>query len=197
MSKRTAIVFGLVGLFGLFLAANASSVATSLATVVQPVAALLNATVSQATAANLNATVVQSTAANLNVLPARNSTTTVPGPTAGLALHCDYSAGIAGGAAASTVIINGVASNRIIVCGYSFTSGGTGTVVLAEATTGSGCTTGVANRTGIYPVVAGTAVNFTPGDAFAFNTVTAGKDVCVITTGTATAQGIMSFMVRP
>lgn len=130
-------------------------------------------------------------------LPATSSTTTTPGPSAGLTMHCDYSAGIAGGAAASTVIVAGVASNRIYVCGFSFTSGGVGTVVIAEATTGTACATAVANRTGIYPVIAGTPVNFTPGDAFAMNTVTAGKDLCVITTGTATAQGILSFMVRP
>lgn len=126
------------------------------------------------------------------------STTTVPGPTAGMVLHCDYSIGFTAGAVASTVLVTGVASNRITVCGFTLTLAATGTAVLGEATTGTTCATAFVNRAGPFDMITGVPVSFTPGDSFAFNTVTAGKDLCITTTGTsAAAHGVLSFMIRP
>jgi hypothetical protein len=102
----------------------------------------------------------------------------VPCADAGAAINC--------GAAATQTLVAGVAGKRILVCFKDYIANGTGTVQF---------TYGAANTPldGAQAVTAETGITGGSGYGLILPPVPAGQDLKITTTGTATAQGCITY----
>lgn len=107
---------------------------------------------------------------------------------------CDSIAQISVAAAATTVIVTGVASKKIYICGGFLSTTLAGTFQWSEATTAGSC----ASPTTLSPAVnlAANGTGFGSGIGMMFKTNTAAKDLC-LTSATGTTVGWISYTTNP
>lgn len=113
--------------------------------------------------------------------------------------HAMQYAPVAISTATTTRLVTGSTNNRVVVCGYDFTVGGTTPTYQFEYGTkaSTDCDTGATVMTGAYAPTSGTKASFGGANQSIMATATS-KDLCLVTVGTgASVQGVIDYVVIP
>lgn len=95
--------------------------------------------------------------------------------------------------AANTKIVTGIAKAPVMIMQYTLTSSATGTVAIVYGT-GVNCATGQTSITGAMQLSATSGPMQAGNGGGALAVVPPGNDVCIVTTGTATFGGHISYL---
>lgn len=97
--------------------------------------------------------------------------------------------------ATTTQLVALSAGKAVYVCAFAVQMGASTSAVL-EFGTGSACATGTTALTGAYTVAASSAMFVNPGHGQTIVQTTAGKALCVLSTGTGGINGVLSYVQR-
>jgi|SRR5215471_2990094 len=102
--------------------------------------------------------------------------------------------------ATTTQIVGGTSiggnKRRIVVCGYDFTSAGTSPTYQFEEGTGSACGTGTTALSGVYAPTSGIKTSYGGAGATIMAT-DSGNELCIVSGGTPSLQGVLNYVVMP
>jgi hypothetical protein len=102
-----------------------------------------------------------------------------------------------GSATTTSLIAPGVSANSIAnVCGLSLTITGASSTFQLEYGTGATCGTGTTAMTGAYAGASTPVAVFTGTGALVVAAPAANR-VCAVTTGTVSAQGVLTYVLQP
>jgi hypothetical protein len=98
--------------------------------------------------------------------------------------------------ATTTRIVTGTATAQIYVCGYHFTMAGAIETIAFEYGTGGTCGTGTTTLTGALADTATSdlTVAYGGGEMEILKPVPVSNDLCVVTTGTVSIQGVVTYV---
>ena len=100
----------------------------------------------------------------------------------------------------AATLVAGVANESIYACGYSFTLSGSTSLIaqfVSGTNTSTPCDTGTASLTGQYATGMNGIFIGSEGGGYAVFTAPAGKDVCILATGTTpNANGVFTYVQK-